>query len=151
MIKKHPLAKTSDYKKDELYQLQISNPSNKKCADCLRNMTNYIDTIYGCFLCSNCAGIHRNLGSSISRIKSISFDKFTNDEITFIKNIDGNDKFNETYEFHCVDKKTNMTDQEIKQFIVKKYELKKYFGMKKKDYSPDIKEKKKDILLVDLS
>lgn len=139
------IKKPTDFKKDILYKMQSKNPSNKKCADCDQYGTIYIDILYGCFLCQTCAGIHRALGTDISRIKSISFDKFANDDIKFIEKIGGNNKFNKYYEHKCKDKNNNMNNNELKTFILLKYQFKKYIG---ELTSPEIINK--DVILIDL-
>ena len=53
-------------------------PSNKKCADCGEQCAVNVDTTHGIFICTNCSGIHRELGD---RIKSVSMGNFVQDEI----------------------------------------------------------------------
>lgn len=116
----------SSFAKDKLYKLQSQNETNKKCADCNNKGANYIDVLYGCFLCTTCAGIHRGLGTDISRIKSMSLDKFTDAEIKLVEDIGSNINFNNIYEATYKNKKSNMSENELKLFISQKYQCKKF-------------------------
>ena len=37
------------------------------------------------FLCIDCAGIHRRLGTGVSRVKSVKLDRWTVDEVEVIR------------------------------------------------------------------
>lgn len=39
----------------------------------------------GVFLCIRCAGIHRKLGTHISRVKSVNLDKWTDEQILVLR------------------------------------------------------------------
>lgn len=51
---------------------------------------------FGCFLCIRCGGLHRRLGTHISRIKSITLDKWTDEQISIMQRM-GNAKCNAIY------------------------------------------------------
>lgn len=84
--------------RDKILGLRTNIASNKKCADCDSSGTIYIDIKFGCFLCARCAGLHRTLSTDISRIKSIYFDTFRQEDYEFIKSVGGNNKFNKKFE-----------------------------------------------------
>ena len=69
-------------------------PENKVCADCGAKNPSWASTNLGVFLCINCSGIHRSLGTSISKIKSIKLDRWSSRDIKLLSSI-GNKKANE--------------------------------------------------------
>ncbi|KAI8799626.1 hypothetical protein BJ742DRAFT_687018 [Cladochytrium replicatum] len=52
-------------------------PENRHCADCGDPAPQWASVNIGCFLCQRCAGMHRQLGTHISRVKSITLDTWT--------------------------------------------------------------------------
>ncbi|KAJ3069085.1 hypothetical protein HDU98_007835 [Podochytrium sp. JEL0797] len=52
--------------------LQI--PENRECADCQEPKPKWASSTLGCFLCIRCAGLHRNLGRTLSTIRSVTLD-----------------------------------------------------------------------------
>ncbi|KAI8332434.1 hypothetical protein BC941DRAFT_402556 [Chlamydoabsidia padenii] len=69
-------------------------PGNEYCADCRSKNPRWASYSLGVFLCVRCAGIHRKMGTHISRIKSLSMDQWTVEQIESIKNGGGNIKVN---------------------------------------------------------
>lgn len=66
---------TTDQTKKVLNEL-LKKPENSTCADCDSSEVEYASISIGVFLCKSCAGIHRSMGSHISRIKSIKMDNW---------------------------------------------------------------------------
>ncbi|PWW76267.1 Arf GTPase activating protein, partial [Tuber magnatum] len=64
-----------------LQDLITSVPGNDRCADCGTRNPAWASWSLGIFLCIRCASLHRKLGTHISKIKSISMDMWTNDQI----------------------------------------------------------------------
>ena len=53
----------------QLHDLR-SRPCNKKCADCDDIPTQWASVNLGIFICTDCAQIHRGIGTHISKVKS---------------------------------------------------------------------------------
>lgn len=90
-------AKDANARKNEQILMElVKNEANKHCADCGQKGKNLIQLIsclnpslgtrwaswnLGIFLCIRCGGLHRRLGTHISRVKSINLDKWTDEQI----------------------------------------------------------------------
>ncbi|KAH9920340.1 uncharacterized protein B0H18DRAFT_1025038 [Fomitopsis serialis] len=55
----------------------LKRPENKVCADCKRNDPRWASWNIGVFLCIRCSGIHRSMGTHISKVKSVDLDVWT--------------------------------------------------------------------------
>lgn len=64
----------------ELHAL-LSAPGNSQCADCGAKNPSWASWNLGIFLCMRCASIHRKLGTHISKVKSLSMDTWTADQV----------------------------------------------------------------------
>ncbi|KAG0250753.1 hypothetical protein DFQ27_009219, partial [Actinomortierella ambigua] len=69
-------------------------PVNTICCDCGASNPKWASTSIGCFLCMRCCSIHRKMGTHISKIKSVTLDAWTQEEIDNMKNR-GNGKVNQ--------------------------------------------------------
>ncbi|CAH2222345.1 stromal membrane-associated 2 [Pelobates cultripes] len=142
----------------ERYQAVLSElllrEENKFCADCQAKGPRWASWNIGVFLCIRCAGVHRNLGVHISRVKSVNLDQWTQEQIQCMEEM-GNGKAKRLYEAFLPESFTRpQTDQAVESFIREKYEKKKYIDRsvdinafrkereskwKKSESAPDIK------------
>ena len=72
-------------------------PGNTVCADCSTNNPDWASINLGILICIECSGIHRNLGSHISKVRSLSLDCWSQMNIKTLENI-GNTKANQYWE-----------------------------------------------------
>lgn len=56
-------------------------PHNKKCADCSKDRPAWAAITFAFFICYECAGKHRALGPSKSKVKSTAMDRWSIDEL----------------------------------------------------------------------
>ncbi|OON23360.1 putative GTP-ase activating protein, partial [Opisthorchis viverrini] len=60
-----------------IIQELLRDEDNKYCVDCDAKGPRWASWNIGVFLCIRCAGIHRNLGVHISKVKSVNLDTWT--------------------------------------------------------------------------
>ncbi|KAL1005893.1 hypothetical protein UPYG_G00065230 [Umbra pygmaea] len=123
----------------------LREEDNKYCADCEAKGPRWASWNLGVFICIRCAGIHRNLGVHISRVKSVNLDQWTAEQIQSIVDM-GNTKARRLYEANLPDTyRRPQTDQAVEFFIRDKYEKKKYYSKNVTNGgSPKDKENKKE-------
>ncbi|KAM6972211.1 stromal membrane-associated protein 1-like isoform 2-T2 [Aplochiton taeniatus] len=123
----------------------LREEDNKYCADCEAKGPRWASWNLGVFMCIRCAGIHRNLGVHISRVKSVNLDQWTSEQIQSVQEM-GNTKARQLYEANLPENfRRPQTDQAVEFFIRDKYEKKKYYGKNVTNGgSPKEKETKRD-------
>jgi len=113
-------------------------PDNRECADCGTKAPRWSSTNLGVFVCIRCSGIHRSLGTHISKVKSVSLDKWTQDQVDVMKSM-GNARAKEVYEAYMPEgypRATPASDNFVlEQWIKDKYERKKFM---KRDGADDV-------------
>ncbi|XP_062422735.1 stromal membrane-associated protein 1 isoform X3 [Pungitius pungitius] len=119
-------------KLNEQHQVILSQllreDDNKLCADCEAKGPRWASWNLGVFMCIRCAGIHRNLGVHISRVKSVNLDQWTPEQIQSMVDM-GNNRAKRLYEDHLPESfRRPQTDQAVEVFIRDKYERKKYYN-----------------------
>ncbi|KAI8369514.1 uncharacterized protein BYT42DRAFT_584729 [Radiomyces spectabilis] len=113
--------------------------SNLICADCDAKNPEWCSLNLGVLLCIECSGIHRSLGTHISKIRSLTLDStsYTPDIVELLRSM-GNDRSNQIWDKHSHSKdkshKPTPTDsREVKlQYIQAKY-VDRMFVNKKDD------------------
>ncbi|XP_065183227.1 stromal membrane-associated protein 1-like [Sycon ciliatum] len=105
----------------------LNDDANRYCADCKSKGPRWASWNLGVFVCIRCAGIHRNLGVHISKMKSVNLDTWTPDQIETIRQ-KGNGSVNAMYEYSLPDNFRRPTDDSgVEAFIRSKYERKQYY------------------------
>lgn len=99
--------------------------SNKVCADCKRNKhPRWASWNLGVFICIRCSGIHRGMGTHISRVKSVDLDSWTDEQLQSILSW-GNARANKYWEAKLAAGHAP-SEGKIENFIRTKYELKRW-------------------------
>ncbi|CAB3402423.1 unnamed protein product [Caenorhabditis bovis] len=121
-----------DPKKEEQERLQgfllemLKEEENKYCADCQAKTPRWAAWNLGVFICIRCAGIHRNLGVHISKVRSVNLDSWTAEQVQTMR-VMGNEKARQVYEHDLPPQFRRPTsDSQMEQFIRSKYEQKRY-------------------------
>ncbi|KAI9437023.1 ArfGap-domain-containing protein [Lactarius indigo] len=95
----------------------VKRPENRVCSDCKHNGS-------GVFLCIRCSGIHRGMGTHISKVKSIDLDAWTPEQMENIQKW-GNRLANLYWEAHL--KPGHIPpDHKVESFIRSKYESRRW-------------------------
>jgi stromal membrane-associated protein len=98
---------------------------NKVCADCKRNKhPRWASWNLGVFVCIRCSGIHRGMGTHISRVKSVDLDAWTDEQLQNILKW-GNNRANKYWEAKLAPGHTP-SEAKIENFIRTKYESKRW-------------------------
>eukprot|EP00731_Ephydatia_muelleri_P031808 Em0023g315a len=106
----------------------LGEEENKICADCQTKGPRWASWNLGIFICIRCAGIHRNLGVHISRVKSVNLDAWTEEQIESMQ-AGGNKRALEIYEKELPPHFRRPTDDSaVENFIRAKYVRKQYVG-----------------------
>ncbi|RDL37524.1 uncharacterized protein BP5553_04957 [Venustampulla echinocandica] len=79
-----------------LQDLLKSVPGNNVCADCQARNPGWASWSLGIFLCMRCAALHRKMGTHITKVKSLSMDSWSNEQVENMKRV-GNVASNRTY------------------------------------------------------
>ncbi|KAF5361670.1 hypothetical protein D9758_007291 [Tetrapyrgos nigripes] len=102
----------------------VKRPENKVCADCKRNDPRWASWNLGVFLCIRCSGIHRGMGTHISKVKSVDLDVWTPEQMESIQKW-GNQRANLYWEAHL--KAGHIPpDHKMESFIRSKYESRRW-------------------------
>jgi len=112
----------------------LQDPCNKHCADCKTSKNpRWASWNLGIFICIKCSGIHRSLGTHITRVKSVDLDSWTDEQTDSMVHW-GNKKGNEYWECKLSPRNDQEVqaggyiplDSKIESFIRTKYVLGKW-------------------------
>lgn len=109
-------------------------PGNSACADCDAPNPVWASLNLGALICIECSGIHRNLGTHLSRVRSLELDDWSNEFIQVMTSI-GNKLINNIYEVNLTMPKPNQNSsrEDKEKFIRAKYEAKEFFLQNSKE------------------
>ncbi|CAD8090340.1 unnamed protein product [Paramecium sonneborni] len=93
MNKQHIPAKAQE----KIFALILKRPENLLCADCATKGPRWVSLDYGIFICMDCAGAHRTLGPSVTRVRSTNIDGWYQENIDIMESI-GNATANSYWE-----------------------------------------------------
>jgi Arf-GAP/GTPase/ANK repeat/PH domain-containing protein 1/3 len=107
-------------------------PGNTQCVDCDAPNPVWASLNHGALICIECSGIHRNLGTHLSRVRSLELDDWSNELIQVMTSI-GNKMINSIYEsnFQKYPKSKpnpNTQREEKEKWIRAKYEAKQFLA-----------------------
>ncbi|GMN54648.1 hypothetical protein TIFTF001_023771 [Ficus carica] len=103
---------------------------NRLCADCGAPDPKWASANIGVFLCLKCCGVHRSLGTHISKVLSVTLDEWSDDEIDSMIEVGGNSSANSIYEAFIPEgfrkPGPDASHEERSKFIRSKYELQEF-------------------------
>lgn len=119
------------------YQRQVLElaklPGNDVCADCRGRNPRWASWNLGIFLCVHCAGIHRKIGTHVTKVKSLTLDEWTKEQVERMRelgNIKSNEYFNpdEMRNRPPANVENGERDSELERFVRNKYEYRKFMN-----------------------
>lgn len=120
----NPAADRAEQNRQTLKSL-VKLETNKSCADCKRNKhPRWASWNLGIFICIRCSGIHRGMGTHISRVKSVDLDSWTDEQLQSMLKW-GNARANKYWEAKLAPGHVP-SEAKIENFIRTKYESKRW-------------------------
>ncbi|XP_061339693.1 probable ADP-ribosylation factor GTPase-activating protein AGD13 [Gastrolobium bilobum] len=112
-----------------LKDLLLQN-DNRFCADCKAPDPKWASANIGVFICLKCCGVHRSLGTHISKVLSVTLDEWSDDEVDAMIEVGGNSSANSIYEAYIPEGYTkpgpDAGHEQRSKFIRSKYELQEF-------------------------
>lgn len=117
--------RTHNDKNQAILKALLKETANRTCADCkTATHPRWASWNLGCFICIRCSGIHRSMGTHISRVKSVDLDSWTDEQMKSMVRW-GNAKSNAFWEAKLPENH-GPSDSKIDNFIRTKYEVRKW-------------------------
>lgn len=76
----------------------LSKAENRVCADCGAQDPKWASANIGVFICLKCCGVHRSLGTHISKVLSVTLDDWSDEDVDSMMEVGGNAAANAIYE-----------------------------------------------------
>ncbi|KAI4136296.1 MAG: hypothetical protein LQ341_005707 [Variospora aurantia] len=114
-----------------LQELVKTVPGNDRCADCGARNPGWASWSLGVFLCMRCASLHRKLGTHISKVKSLSMDSWTNEQVASMQrngNAASNRIYNPRNSKPAIPLDVDEVDAALERFIRQKYDQQAFSG-----------------------
>ncbi|KAH0342043.1 ArfGap-domain-containing protein, partial [Aureobasidium melanogenum] len=132
------VSKRQQARNERMLQDLLKVPGNDRCADCAAKNPAWSSWSLGIFLCMSCAALHRKMGTHISKVKSLSMDSWSPDQVDNMKRV-GNVTSNRTFNPQNV-KPDIPTDADevggvMERFIRQKYEHKAFVGPRPRSHT----------------
>lgn len=122
--------KTHSEKHKQIFRQLLRESANKSCVDCKTSThPRWASWNLGCFICIRCSGIHRSMGTHISRVKSVDLDAWTDEQVESMVKW-GNEKCNMYWEAKLPPNYVP-DGSKIENFIRTKYDMKKWASLPK--------------------
>lgn len=112
-----------------LQDLLRSVAGNDRCADCSAKNPGWASWNLGVFLCMRCAGLHRKLGTHVSKVKSLSMDSWTTEQVESMKkvgNVESNRRYNPRNVRPDIPIDADEVETALEKYIRQKYELRAF-------------------------
>ncbi|GFY40965.1 centaurin-gamma-1A [Trichonephila inaurata madagascariensis] len=110
--------------------IKNSVPGNSHCVDCDAPNPDWASLNIGALMCIECSGIHRNLGSHISRVRSLDLDEWLPEHVSVMMAL-GNTLANSIWEGNTRGRAKptpNSSREEKERWIRAKYEFKEFLA-----------------------
>ncbi|KAM7297608.1 arf-GAP with dual PH domain-containing protein 1 [Ixodes scapularis] len=122
------LKMASDHNRRRILEL-LKLPGNNECADCGKKDPDWASYNLGVFLCLECSGIHRSLGSHVSRVRSLRLDRWEDSQVDALAAV-GNIVARQHYEAHVPASYRRPTPDDVgvvkEQWVRAKYEREEF-------------------------
>ncbi|XP_019170392.1 PREDICTED: ADP-ribosylation factor GTPase-activating protein AGD12-like [Ipomoea nil] len=127
----------------------LRQSDNRVCADCGAPDPKWASANIGVFICLKCCGVHRSLGTHISKVLSVTLDEWSDDDIDSMVEVGGNASANSIYEAYIPDgirkPRLDASHDQRSSFIRSKYELQEFLKPSLRISSKDSKQKKQSL------
>lgn len=119
-------------------------PGNKYCCDCkTADHPRWASWNLGIFLCIRCSGIHRSMGTHISRVKSVDLDSWTDEQVESMVAW-GNSKANKYWEAQ-LDAGHIPADGKVDTFIKTKYNSRRWCSHPERPDPDDLSDEENNV------
>ena len=115
----------------------LALPGNGVCAECNTKYPDWSSLNLGVMICTQCAGCHRNLGTHVSKVRSIEMDVWTMPQLEYFLQLGGNRLVNsywEADESAVVRRKPKGSHDRrvLMEYVRDKYERRRFLERKQK-------------------